>query len=111
MTASDANNDQRAVEADLLLTCGPWRPSCLEADQLRVIGTELLRHYFTVAEMTEAAWARDVRGMLKSMREGRALYLTYLPRGVPADEALIAEFAALEARLVAQIEREQRAVS
>jgi hypothetical protein len=56
--------------------------------------------------MTEAAWARDIRGMLKSMREGRQLYLTYL-RGTPADESLIAEFAALEARLVARIERER----
>ena len=85
------------------LDCSGGSPGCPEADRLRETGVRFLRHYFSVANMVDAAWNRNPHSMLESLREGRKLYLEYFPDTDPSD-SLMSEFAVTEARLINLVE-------
>jgi hypothetical protein len=106
VSSKDNNNGQRAVEADWLVG-GGGGGRCPEADRLREIGMMMFRHYYVVAQMTEAGYGRDPERVLDSLRKGRELYLSFL-YGAEPDKTLMAEFADVEARTLATIEWQAR---
>jgi len=103
----DDDNGPRAVEADWLVGGGGGDSGCPEAARLREMGIMMFRHYYVLAEMTETAYGRDPRRMLESLRKGRELYLEFL-HGAEPDKTLMAEFAAVEAKTLAAMERRAR---
>jgi hypothetical protein len=59
--------------------------------------------------MTEAAWSRNPRAMLESLRDGRRLYLEHFPQDLNDD--LLSEFSLVEAKILCLLEAESRRVS
>jgi hypothetical protein len=87
----------------------PSVPSlCPEADALRNTGVNMLRAYFKVAAMADAAASRNFQRMLESIRDARKLYLEMYN---DPEDPLMGEFAMAEMKLLRRIEYDARRVS
>jgi hypothetical protein len=98
------------IDDRLDLPASPPPSKCPEADQLRALGMLMMRHYYKVAKMTETAYARDVEGMLASLRDARTMFLDYADlENNQNDIELLGEFNATERKIVAFLEQRRAA--
>jgi hypothetical protein len=69
-----------------------------QADELRTTGMRMLRMFFSVAAMADAAATRDPEVMLKSVPEAASFVREYY--GESREAELLAEMEALEIKLI-----------